>query len=309
MRLIYIDNFPDTRKERFDPRPYFEPFRQSDAFVLASSTDYHFPTHWGPLSLKGVTLGAEHYRVGDRKYTVTPEHYLLLNPGVEYSSFIQSPSKEVNSFALFYTERTVNQFRNSLRSAEVNLDNPGASITAIDFTERLYPYSPGMALALRELILGVKVEPPDQLLLGQMILEVLGRMLETQSWVFFETADTGAKRKSTQKELYKRLHFVRDYIHSNYGEDITLEVLADLSMLSSAYMLRQFKKLFGITPYQMLLRRRFSVAHEMLQKREFLVSDICCMVGYKDPTSFGKKYKQIYGHPPSTVDESVSCKN
>ncbi|MCX6046668.1 MAG: AraC family transcriptional regulator, partial [Chloroflexi bacterium] len=57
-----------------------------------------------------------------------------------------------------------------------------------------------------------------------------------------------ALRAATREELYRRLHWARDYIASAYSQPTTLETLARIACLSPTHFLRTFKQLFHQTP-------------------------------------------------------------
>ena len=59
-----------------------------------------------------------------------------------------------------------------------------------------------------------------------------------------EINNVKACKSSTRKELYKRLHYAKDYIDSCYAFEITLHELPLITLMNTAYFLRQFKKYF-----------------------------------------------------------------
>jgi AraC family transcriptional regulator len=123
-------------------------------------------------------------------------------------------------------------------------------------------------------------------------------MLQIQLGVNSEIKEIKAAKTSTKIELYKRLHYAKDYIDSCYMNNITLQQLSTIACLNSAYFLRQFKKYFTITPYQYIIQKRLAAAKQLLETSVDSVADICFAVGYEDCTSFTKLFKNYFQLTP-----------
>ena len=107
-----------------------------------------------------------------------------------------------------------------------------------------------------------------------------------------------AIKPSTKIELYKRLHYAKDYIDSCYTSKITLEHLASIAFLNSTYFLRTFKKNFNVTPYQYVIQKRLQLAKRLLASSDITVADVCYKVGYEDVRSFITLFKNNFGSTP-----------
>jgi AraC-like DNA-binding protein len=107
-----------------------------------------------------------------------------------------------------------------------------------------------------------------------------------------------AIKLSTKKEMYRRLNEIKDYIDSCCNEDITLDSLSKIALMSPFHLLRQFKKNFHITPHQYLISRRLDRAKNKIVHSGDTIKDICLMTGFRDISSFTKLFKHKFGVSP-----------
>ena len=67
---------------------------------------------------------------------------------------------------------------------------------------------------------------------------------------------------------------------------------------STAQLIRQFKSVFGRTPYQYLIDIRLRQAAGLLEQTSDHVSEITWRCGFNDPSAFGRAFKVAYGISP-----------
>lgn len=96
----------------------------------------------------------------------------------------------------------------------------------------------------------------------------------------------------------------KDYIKLHYMDDISVEKIADSFNIDRRYLLRLFKKEFGITIVNHIIRTRLDVAYDFL-KEGYPVNKTAVMVGYSDAYNFSKMFKKYHGISPSDVAEAV----
>ena len=104
-----------------------------------------------------------------------------------------------------------------------------------------------------------------------------------------------AKHLSEESLLIQK---AKEYIELNYFEDINLELLADLTNLSSFYLSRQFKKEFHCSPVKYLIKRRIGEAQTLLQNTDKTVSSIANEVGFNNISHFQSTFKKMVGWTP-----------
>lgn len=97
----------------------------------------------------------------------------------------------------------------------------------------------------------------------------------------------------------KRLTKAISYLHSHYREDVRIEELSEISMLSLRTLERIFKKETGITlnRYQQILRIIKSM--ELLSSGNLTISEIAYETGYKSVQAFTRSFQAVMQFRPS----------
>jgi AraC family transcriptional regulator len=289
-----MNNFPDFTESCFDIAEYNKTFEQKNVIIHASAKDVSYNEHWGPLSVKCTIKGIEHYKCNNRFYSVDKEHYLIFNSGQYYSSYIYS-NLTTESFTINFS----NKFQQSvLQSFTNNLDD-SSNVKNFEFIEKLYRHDEHILLLLNKLNQATIVKNPDVFAITEIYYALLSNLISQQIKLKKEIRKVNAVKYSTQVELYKRLNYARDYIHSCYMQEISLDKLASVACMNNAYFLREFKKYFGLTPYQYIIIQRLDAAKKMLETTSNSVAEICFSVGYLDVTSFTKLFKKHFSLTPA----------
>jgi AraC-like DNA-binding protein len=109
------------------------------------------------------------------------------------------------------------------------------------------------------------------------------------------------KGKRLKKELPK-LKIIKEYVHSNFSEKITLDHLAEVSGINKFHIIRLFKEEFNIPPhtYQTLLRINY--AKEQLRKHR-PITEVALEVGFYDQSHFHKVFKSQTGITPDRYEK------
>jgi AraC family transcriptional regulator len=83
-----------------------------------------------------------------------------------------------------------------------------------------------------------------------------------------------------RRETFMRLARVTDLIHSCYERPLTIEELAEAAHWSRFHMMREFKAVHGISPYEYLQRRRTQSAARLLCSTDLSVAEIAERTGF-----------------------------
>lgn len=89
------------------------------------------------------------------------------------------------------------------------------------------------------------------------------------------------------------------FMEEHYGEDITLESLAELSGVSLQHFCRLFRARTGMRPMEYLARKRVSAAKLLLWNTSEPIAAIGERCGYTDPAYFGAVFRKYEGISPS----------
>jgi AraC family transcriptional regulator len=307
--IFIMTAFPDFNVAGFDMEKYNERFKKRNVIIHAKSKDVSYPEHWGCLSIKCAFNGSEYYESGNHFYTVNENNYLIFNEGKYYSSRIFSHTT-VESFTVNFSAGFEREVSTSLLSScEDLLDNfERIKERKIEFIEKLYPHDEIITPVLSKLYRESLKEEPDGNFIDESYHQLLERLILLQKHVWKEVQKIKAVKPSTKIELYKRLHYAKDYIDSCYTSSITLEQLASIAFLNNTYFLRTFKRFFNITPYQYVIRKRLEHAKKLLRSQHATVSEVCCAVGYEDVRSFTILFENNFGITPEAYQQQSSKK-
>jgi AraC family transcriptional regulator len=92
---------------------------------------------------------------------------------------------------------------------------------------------------------------------------------------------------------------VTDYMTNHLADDISIADLAAVARLSPFHFLRCFKASTGEPPHQFLTRLRIEKAKELLEHTSASITTIAADVGYDDPSSLARMFRQSVGVSPA----------
>lgn len=136
----------------------------------------------------------------------------------------------------------------------------------------------------------------------ELTFEVLDTVLAEQIKHQIQISRIGAKKRSTQLELFDRLLLVYEYIHDNVQSNPTIEELAKTAALSPFHLYSSFKKVFGTTPHKYINQVKMNRAKKILIEGQQSISETAYFLGFPDLPSFSKLFKKTFGTPPSLVN-------
>lgn len=93
---------------------------------------------------------------------------------------------------------------------------------------------------------------------------------------------------------------VLNVIEENYmDEKFSVEKMAEALFLSRVQLFRKIKSITGSSASKMINEFRLNKARKLLKESEKSVSEVTFLVGFADPSYFGKAYKQYFSVSPS----------
>jgi len=91
-----------------------------------------------------------------------------------------------------------------------------------------------------------------------------------------------------------------DKIHADFtANDINVDELAKLCGISEVYFRRLFLNKFGTTPKEYIIMMRISYAKQLLESKQFTVSQTAALCGYTEPCHFSREFHKHVGVSPS----------
>jgi YesN/AraC family two-component response regulator len=93
------------------------------------------------------------------------------------------------------------------------------------------------------------------------------------------------------------------YVQKNLSSDLlSISLLTQEFAMSKSTLLRQLKRLTGLTPQKYLIELRLDKARHLLEEGQYqTINKVAREVGYLDARHFSKMFAQRYGKAPSTL--------
>ncbi|GAT65159.1 helix-turn-helix transcriptional regulator [Planomonospora sp. ID91781] len=99
---------------------------------------------------------------------------------------------------------------------------------------------------------------------------------------------------------------VRDRIDREYAEPLNVEALARGAHMSAGHLSREFRRVYGESPYSYLMTRRIERAMTLLRRGDLSVTEVCFAVGSSSLGTFSTRFTELVGVPPSVYRQDHS---
>lgn len=110
---------------------------------------------------------------------------------------------------------------------------------------------------------------------------------------YFDTPDTIRRDISENDKINQVVAYINDHV----AEDLSLDQLSHVFFISKFYLNNQFKRYTGLTLYQFIMKKRLTVARNMLREG-VSVMDACMRCGFNDYSNFLKAFKREFDRNP-----------
>ncbi|MGZ3766175.1 MAG: helix-turn-helix transcriptional regulator [Mucilaginibacter sp.] len=256
------------------------------------------------LSFHFVFEGEEKFKLKKRTMAVLPGSFLSLNAGTPYLNIIDSLEPTI-TLSIIFGKDFVNSFRNAwLRNDNWLLDNLNGE-AASQINETIYPLNGDIRYTVNHLNREISSETPDYLLLDEYLYHsLLNYHTMCEKEIYCRREKLKLLQKATRNEIYRRLNLAKEYLYSNYNQNVTLDELAAYACMSVNYLMTMFKQAFTLTPHQYLIRIRLQKAKLYLDQSTYPVNEIVNIIGLTCPSSFIELFRQKYGITPQQYREN-----
>ncbi|TRX58665.1 helix-turn-helix transcriptional regulator [Fulvivirga sp. M361] len=228
--------------------------------------------------------------------------YMVLNPGTDWE-LIGSQNERMDILSFILPEEITSKFYFGFDASEIQLlDSPfDHKSSSSFFVENIYNanYSV-LGTLLQEIFSRSNSEEYHYSDPNEIVFELLDKLFTDQLEGLKKINSIKGKKKSTKKEVFKRLLIARDYIHDNFESHmICIQELSMACGLSEYHLYDSFKLIFQKTPHQYINQLRMQKAKEYCVLGKMSISDISGRLLFTDLASFSKLFKKTYGVPPS----------
>lgn len=99
------------------------------------------------------------------------------------------------------------------------------------------------------------------------------------------------------KAAYREADLARQFLDAHSARNVTSEALEEVSGLDRFTLTRQFRAIFGTSPYNYLVMRRLDHARRLMAAGQEL-TDAALGAGFADQSHFTRQFKRTYGLTP-----------
>ncbi|MFD1382572.1 helix-turn-helix domain-containing protein [Rhodanobacter aciditrophus] len=108
--------------------------------------------------------------------------------------------------------------------------------------------------------------------------------------------------------FFKRLNIelIERFVEHHLAAKISVAQLADMNHMSRGHFNELFTKQTGLSPYQFILKKRLTVAHELIVSTRKPLSLIAQNVGFSSQSALTHAFTKHFGYAPRQL-RTVSC--
>jgi AraC-like DNA-binding protein len=136
-------------------------------------------------------------------------------------------------------------------------------------------------------------------LAGFTLQELLVRLMQTQAreLIFNDYA-----RHLTTHRFAAVVHHIKEHLADN----LSVEKLSALACMSKATFFRVFKREFGLTPVEYIVRERLAEAKRLLRQPLASVAEVCLRAGFNNLSYFQALFKKHEGITPGAYKKHIT---
>lgn len=304
--MLILRQFPDvwpcTSANAKFRENFYQRWGREHAIVRGRATRAEYPPFTQTLSIKAAWGGGETYLLDRRRVRVDDDSWLVLNEGRTYGSRLCEPQM-TDSFAVFFAPGFAAQVnaaaRRRLRDV---LDQPDADPSAGGgLSEHLHAHDTRVSPLLQGLLEAVDTDESDEHWFAEQLQLLVEAMLAADGQRVHLGERIAAARPATRAELLRRVSLASDAIHTHYAEPLSLDDLAASAGLSKFHLVRLYRAVFGMPPYEALQRKRARAALRLLRDSQADLTDIAVAVGFNTRFTLFRQLRRHYGASGTTL--------
>jgi AraC-type DNA-binding domain-containing proteins len=241
------------------------------------------------LSIKYVLSGQENYFFQKEQFSLEAGHALFLKDEESFQCNIDFPTVTSGICVDLNFDQLSQSVFDPLIEEEMFFFDPEFSTQRVTFlNEQIH-------VALRRIVAANSEE--NQLYFQEVMYDLMMEVLKMEGGLSEKIRSIPVKKRSYQKELFRRLLNAKNYINDQRFQKVSLKSIAKHSFLSEFYLHRLFSRVFGYSPSSYLEQLRMKEATIMLQKGH-MIKDVCFKIGYNDVSYFCRRFKLAHGKTP-----------
>lgn len=222
-----------------------------------------------------ITKGLGEFQVEDKRFPVKENNIIIVNPHIEHTEF--SSNESPLEYVSLGIEGMIFEFDKPYKDQNYGLYNCDS------IKDRISPILQLLLFEAEEE--GINHETSCQNLAEMFVIHVM-RM---QNLSLHPSLDT---------KMSKECGAAKRYIDSNYMENITLDLLAELTHMNKFYLVHSFTKYTGLSPINYLTQKRVQISMEYLASTDYSIAQIASSVGFSSQSYFSQVFRKALGMTP-----------
>lgn len=216
-----------------------------------------------------VKSGAGEFLVEDKRFSITKGDVVIVNPNIEHTEI------SVGTTPLEYVILSVEDIQFSFANEEEY-----TIFSCNNSKENLMFY-------FTALVTEMDSKKENYVPVCQKLFEVLvTSLLRHNNFRFHVTPAVKVSRECSK---------IKRYIDANYGEEITLESLAQLVHLNKYYVIHAFKSAYGVSPMSYLGQKRINTSKELLSGSDYSIAEVARLAGFSSQSYFSQSFLKSCG--------------
>jgi AraC family transcriptional regulator len=260
----------------------------------------------GTFSLFTNLSGESMVGVKGHQAKVKSDQYFISNLHQPYSLYIEQPAE---TFNIHFGEYFLEEVYSSLTQNADGLLAPFEKGNPISFFNQLYSKTPFLSQKIREIQTQQLEGKQHPLEAQEQLRSILVHLLQEQKNILAIAEKIPSARAATRRELYKKLAVVKDILHTVGWQEVDLDMLAKAAGLSKYHMIRLYKMVFGLSPYQYLQQIKTAQAQQLLFAQKRSIQETAFSLGFQDTSSFSRMYHKQTGFYPSQQGAALAASN
>ena len=294
--LQAMPNVDDTPANREFRKYFYSRWGKETCVISARTRHAEFPDFTQRLSIKAAWGGTERYFIDRRTVAVDDDTWLLVNDRRTYRSALKS-TQPVHSFSIFFRPGHAEETLGALLAPEDRMfesrddDTPRSP----EFAERLRPHDASVSPLLRHIAAEADRGFTDELWYEEQLSFLLERLLRVHRAEIRIVNSLQGLRQATRSEIFRRIGWSTDYIHTAHARALTMDDLARSACLSKFHFIRLFRAVHGMTPFAYLQRKRAEIARRLLRSTKLGLDAIAQQVGFDSRSTMFRQLRRLTG--------------
>ena len=105
-------------------------------------------------------------------------------------------------------------------------------------------------------------------------------------------------QEDESRPVNKNAVWIKQYIDEHYGDDLTLDQLADIVRMNKYSLGHLFQKAYGVSPINYMINRRIWEGKRLLESTDHSISQIAEILNFSSLSYFSQRFKKITGLSP-----------